>query len=136
MDGLFLRRDLDALDPLQLLDTALYLLGFGRLVAEAVDERLKLLNLFALIAIGGLELLTALLFLRKIFLVVAAVEMDLLVPNLSDLLDRHIKEVTVMRDEYVSVGIAVQVIFQPVARLQVKMVGGLVEQQEVRLLEQ
>ena len=56
MDGLLFGRQLDALDLVELLDPALHLLGFGGLVAEAVDERLQLLDALALIVVGGFEL--------------------------------------------------------------------------------
>ncbi len=41
-----------------------------------------------------------------------------------------------MRDEHQGVRIIVQIFFQPVARFQVEMVGGLVEQQQVGFLQQ
>jgi hypothetical protein len=40
VDGGLFFRDLDALDLFQLLDAGLDLLGFGGLIAEAVDEGL------------------------------------------------------------------------------------------------
>ena len=51
VDGLFFRRDLDALDLLEFLDAALDLLGLRCLVAEPVDEDLQLLDAFTLIAV-------------------------------------------------------------------------------------
>ena len=60
VDGLLFGRNLDALDLFQFLDAALHLLGFGRLVAEAVDEDFQLLDALALVAVGGFELLAAL----------------------------------------------------------------------------
>ena len=41
-----------------------------------------------------------------------------------------------MRNQHVSVRIIVQVFFQPVAGFEVKVIGGLVEQQQVGLFEQ
>ena len=41
-----------------------------------------------------------------------------------------------MRDEDDGVRIGVQVLLEPVARLEIEMVGRLVEQQQVRLAEQ
>ena len=55
--------NLDALDLFQFLDADLHLLGLGGLGAEAIDERLKVLDLVALVAIGGLQLRAPLVFL-------------------------------------------------------------------------
>ena len=41
-----------------------------------------------------------------------------------------------MRDQHEGVRIVAEILFQPVAGFQVEMVGGLVEQQQVRLLQQ
>ena len=62
MDGLFFFGQLDALDALQFFDATLYLLGFGRLIAEAVDEYFQLLDAVALIAVRRLQLFEPLLF--------------------------------------------------------------------------
>ena len=85
VDGLLVRRNLDALDLLQFLDAALHLLGLGRLVAEAVDEGFELLDALALVVVRGVQRVAALLLLREILVVVAAVEVDALVPDLDDL---------------------------------------------------
>ena len=62
--------------------------------------------------------------------------MDLLVPDLDDLVDGHVQKVAVVRDENKGIRVMCEVIFQPVARLEIKMVGGLIEQQQIRLLQQ
>ena len=82
MDGLLVGRDLDQLDLLQLLDAALHLLRLGRLRAEAVDERLQLLDLVALVLVCRLELRAPRLFLRQVLVVISGIEMDALVPYL------------------------------------------------------
>ena len=124
-------RNLDALDLFQFLDPALHLLGLGRLRAEAVDERLQLLDALPLIAIRRLELRLPLRLLRQIFVVVPAVEMHPLVPDLDRLAHRHIQKIPVVRNQNERVRIARQIRLQPVARLQVQMVGRLVQQQQV-----
>ena len=53
VDDRFFFRDLDALDFFEFLDARLHLLGLGGLGAEAVDEDFKMLDLVALVAIGG-----------------------------------------------------------------------------------
>ena len=136
MNRLLFRRNLDALDLLQFLDAALHLLRLGRLVAEAVDEDFQLLDAFALVAVRGFQLLAPLRLLRQILVVVAGVEEDLLVPDLDRLLHRHIEKVAIVRDQHERVRIVVEILFQPVARFEIEMVGRLVEQQQVRFLQQ
>ena len=128
--------DLDALDLVELLDAALHLLGLGGLVAEAVDEGFELLDALALVAVGGLDLGAALGFLLEVFLVVAVVDVQALVPDLDDLVDGDVEEVAVVGDEDVSVGIGAQIVFEPVAGFEVEVVGRFVEQQQAGLLQQ
>ena len=136
VDGLLFRRNLDALDLLQFLDAALHLLGLGRLSAKAIDEGLELLDALALVLVGGDELIAALLLLLQVLLVVAAVEVDALVPDLDDAIDGDVEEVAVMRDQDVGKRILQQKSLQPVAGFEIEMVGGLVEQQQVGLRQQ
>ena len=136
VDHLFFFRQLDALDLFQFLDAALHLLGFGRLVAEAVDEYFQLLDALPLIAIRRFELLHALRLRRQILFVIAGVKMNALVPDLDNLVDGDVEKIAVVRDQHKRVGIMRQIFFQPVARFEIEMVGGLVEQQQVRLLQQ
>ena len=136
VNGLFFLRQLDALDLLQFLDPALHLLGLGRLVAEAVDEDFQLLDALALVAIGGFELLQALCLRVQILRVIAVVKMNALVPDLDNLVDGHVEKIAVVRDQHKSVGIVAEIFLQPVAGFEIKMVGGLVQQQQVGLLQQ
>src|SRR6185312_15361203 len=82
VDSLFFRRNLDALDLVQLLNTRLHLLGLGRLRAEAIDERLQLLDALALITIRRGQLVAPLGLLQQVLIVVAAIELHALVPDL------------------------------------------------------
>jgi len=84
-DGLFFG-NLDALDFFEFFDTALDLLGLGGLVAEAADEGFEVFDLIFLVLVGVLKLGAALGLLGQILLVVAMVDVDVLVPNLDDLL--------------------------------------------------
>ena len=136
VDGLLVRRNLDAFDLFQLLDAALHLLGLRRLGAKAVDERLKLLDAVALVLVSRHQRIAALLFLLQILLVVAAVELHALVPDFGGAIHRDIEKVAVVRDEDVGKRILEQILLQPVAGFQIEVVGGLVEQQQVGLGEQ
>ena len=95
----------------------------------------QLLDAVALVFVGA-QLLAALGLLRQILFVVAGVEVDALVPDLDDLVDGDVEKIAVVRDQYESVGIVAQIFFQPVAGFEIEMVGRLVEQQQIGLLQQ
>ncbi len=128
--------NLDALDLVQLLDAALHLLGLGGLVAKAADEGFKMLDMLALILVGRGQLGSPLFLLRQVLLVVAVVNVQRLVPYLDGLVHRHVEKVAIVGDEDVAVGIVVEIALQPIAGFQIKVVGGLVEQQQAGLLQQ
>ena len=136
MDGLFIRRNFDALDLLEFLDAALHLFGFGRLRAEAVDESFELLDAVALIGVSGFQLRPALGLLLFVFRIAAGIEVDALVPDLGDARDGHIEEKAVVRNQHEGVRISLEIGFQPVARFEIEVVRRLVEQQQIRLFEQ
>ena len=75
-------------------------------------------------------------FFGQILVVVAAVEMNALVPDLGDFVDRHVEKIAVVRNQHESIGIVGQILFQPVAGFEIEMVGGLVEQKQIGLLQQ
>ena len=58
------------------------------------------------------------------------------IPDLDDLVHRHIQKIAVVRDQHEGERIIGQVLLQPVARFQIQVIGRLVEQQQVRLFEQ
>ena len=121
----------EALHALQCLDTALRLLGLGGLGLEAVDELLQMGDLFLLTRIGGLlqgDLL------RPHFLegsVVAAVAVELGVLDMHCDLRDGVEEFAVVADDEQSAGIALEPAFQPDQGVQVQVVGGFVEQQQI-----
>ena len=136
MDGLFLGRHLDALDAIELLDAALHLLGFGGLVAKAVDKGFELADAILLVGVGGLKLGAALGLLLFVAGVSAGVKMQALVPKLHDAAHGDIEEIAVVRDQHEGVRVIGQIVFEPVAGFQIEVVGGFVEQQQVGLFEQ
>ena len=135
VDRLFFGWNLDTLDLFQFLDPALHLLRLRRLIAEATDERLQLLDPLALIVVGRHQRIPPLLLLSQIFLVIPRVEMDLLVPDLCRLLHRHIEEISVVRDQHVSVGILDEEFFQPISSFKIEVIGRFVQQQEIGFLQ-
>ena len=82
VNRLFVRRHFDALNLFEFLDPALHLLGLGGLRAEAVDKRFELLNALALIADTPLPVAPSARPSDQIFLVVAGIELNLLIPDL------------------------------------------------------
>ena len=110
--------------------------GLGGLGAEAVDEGFEGFDAVALIFVGGHELGAALFFLGDVLFVVAVVDVHALVPEFDGFVDRDVEEVAVVRDEDVGVGIVVEIVFEPVAGFEVEVVGGLVQEQKRRLLEE
>ena len=90
----------------------------------------------ALVAIGRLQLRAPLVFLAEIFGVVALVDVQPLVPDLHGAVDGHIEKIAVVGDQNVTEGIVLQVVFEPVAGLQIEVIGRLIEQQQVRLGKQ
>src|SRR5262245_37909101 len=102
MDSLFFWRNLDALDLFELLDPALNLLCFRRLIAETVYESFQLLNPLALVAIRGFQLGFSFGLLAQIRLIVATVEVDALVPDFNGPVDGNIQKIAVVRNENVA----------------------------------
>src|ERR1051325_2379339 len=58
-----------------------------------------------------------------------------LIPNLDNAGDRNVEEEAIVRNHNERIRIGTQIPFQPIACLQVKMVGRLIEQQEIGLFE-
>src|ERR1700688_511735 len=105
MNGLLVGRDLNPFDFFEFLYAGLHLPGLGGLVAEAVNEGLQLLDALALIAVGGFKLRASLVFLPQVGIVVAAVKLHALVPDLDRAIDRDIQKIAVVRNQHVGVGV-------------------------------
>src|SRR5439155_218225 len=128
--------DLHALDALEHLDAALHLSGLGRLVAEALDEPLDLRDALGLVPRLRLEELPARRALDEVVVVVARIDGD---PRRAELGDRGhhtVQEVPVVRDEHDRAVVVGEEALEPLERLDVEVVGRLVEQQERRAQEQ
>ena len=136
VDALALGRDLDRDDLLEHLDPALHLRGLGRLVAEPVDEHLHPRQLFVLLALRLAHAFELRLALGEVVAVVARVVVQRPQVHLGDPRDDRVEEVAVVRHEDDRERVVVEVLLQPVAGLEVEVVGRLVEQQQVRPAEQ
>ena len=62
--------------------------------------------------------------------------MHALVPDFDDLVDGDVQKIAVVRNQDEGEGVIGQILLQPVAGFQIQVIGGLVEQQQVGLLEQ
>ena len=82
------------------------------------------------------ERLVALALLHLEVVVVARVEVDDAAVEVGDMRGHAVEEVAVVADDHEGAGPAQQELLQPEEALQVEMVGGLVHEQQVRLLEQ
>src|SRR6185312_9648123 len=85
VDCLLLRRNLDTLNLVELLDPRLHLLSLSSLRPKAINERLQLLDALPLIAIRRRQLIPPLGFLQQVLIVVAAIKLHPLVPDLDRL---------------------------------------------------
>ena len=126
----------DALGLLQLPDLLLHLLGLGVLGPEAADEGLGRIDL-ALLVLGRVDQgLVALLLLLLEVVVVAGVEVDDAPVEVGDVRDHAVEEVAVVADDDQGARPGQQELLQPEQALEVEVVGGLVHEQQVGLLEQ
>ena len=127
---------LDPLDLLQLLDPRLYLIRLGRLVAEAFDKLLGLLDHLLLVLIG-----------RQLLGTTLSAQFDILAvrhPIVVNLPERYfdrprrdvIQKGPVVRDQHNRPVIILQIIFEPPDTFDVEVVGRLIEQENRRTTQQ
>jgi hypothetical protein len=126
----------DRLQPLQHLDAGLGLARFRGFGLEAVDEGLQAgaLGFLALDGLGVEQLARGALLLEGG--VSALVERELAALQMQDLVDRALQEVAVVADHDHGARIMREMILEPQRALEVEIVGGLVEQQQVGRCEQ
>ena len=127
---------LDGDDLLQLPHLLLHLHGLGGLVAEALDEGLRLLYLAALVFVGAQLLFAAFGAQREVFVVLHLVVVYLAAGDLYGACGHVVDEGPVVRDEHHGAVVACEELLEPLYRLDVEMVGGLVEQQHVGVAQQ
>ena len=121
----------DGLQLLQRLQPALRLPGLGRLVAEAFDEGHHVLALGLLLGRHGLEPLHVGAALLEELVVVAGVGHQLALIHMNGRRGHRVQQVTVVADQQNRVGVILEVPLQPDGRLQIEVVGRLVEQEQV-----
>ena len=89
-------RQFDSFNLLEFFDPALYLSGFGGLIAEAIDECLQMVNVLLLVAMSRCELGTAFRFLLEVAVVIAGVEIGVTIPDFQNFVHRHVEKIAVV----------------------------------------
>ena len=119
-----------------MLDATLHLHGLGGLVAEALNEIFDVGNLFLLIFVGSQLLLTTLgTQLHKLVILDAIID-NLATRDFERAVGHIVDEGTVVAHQHHRTAGACQERFEPSDALNVKVVGGLVKQQDIRTLQE
>ena len=129
-------RHLDLDHLLEHLDTALDLCGLGRLIAEPVDEHLDASHFLVLLAFGLAQTLEHRVALLDVFAVVTDVVCERAQVEIRNTRDHGIQKIPIVRNENYGVRIPAEIFLEPVARLQVEVIGWLVEEQQIRPAEE
>ena len=124
-----------SLQLLDLLLAALHLRG-ARAGAEAGDEVLQLGDLLLLLGVLRLDAAAHLRLGHHHVVVAAGVGDDRLVVDVRDVRADRVQEVAVVRDGDQHALVLVEEVLEPADRVEVEVVGGLVEQQRLGLAEQ
>ena len=127
---------LDRNDFLQLLDAALHLYSLGWLIAETLDEVLNIGYFLLLVLISTELLLTALGTKYHILVVFHLVILYPSAGNLQGAVGYIIDKGTVVTYQHHRLGTLRQELLQPLDTLDIEVVGRLIEEEHIRLLEQ
>ena len=123
-------------DLLDLADALLRLGGLGGLVAELVDEDLHVGDVALLRGALGSHLLQVVLALLEVAAVVAGVGSHAAVLERGDVVDAGVHEGTVVADDEHGAVVVGDKAAQPLDALEVKVVGGLVQEQQVGVAQE
>ena len=128
--------DRDLLEAGDLLLLGLRAGGHRGLGAEAVDERLQVRDLALLVLEHRLLALLARLALDQEVVVIAGVFVQALAAKLDHARAEGVEEGAVVRDDDEAARVAGQVVLEPEQRLEVEVIGRLVEEQEGRFADE
>ncbi len=128
--------DFDAVDLGKLLDAALYLHAFGCLVAEPLYEILCFLDHLLLVLECAHLLFQSFLSQHYVFGIIDRVVINLSKGDLDGAIGHIVDECSVVAHKNYGIGFGGKEIFEPLYRLYVKVVGGLVEQKHVRACQE
>lgn len=124
--------NLDSLDALEFLDAVLHLFGLRRLVPKLLDESLHVRNLAVLGLLHRNQAGKCLIALDEIGIVIARVDADLAIGDISHVVDHAIHEGAVMAYDEYGATIGLEEVLEPAHALEVEVIGGLVKQQNLR----
>ena len=124
------------LDLFELLQAILRLLRLGCLVAELLDERLKVGDFLVLLLLLDAQKLKALGASAQIRGIIALVQVDLAVVNFGNAIDHVVHELTVVADDDNGAVVAAKEALQPFDAFKVEVVGGLVQQKQIGVTHQ
>ena len=128
--------DFEPLQPLQLLDARLHLIRFGGFIAELLDELFGLLDHPLLVFVSGHLLRPAFGAQHDVFRIGDLVIGHLAQRQLDRAVGHVVQKSAVVRDEQHRPVVVFQVLLQPLDRLDVKVVGRLVQQKDRRTAQQ
>ena len=120
----------------QLLDTALHLDSLGRFVSETLDEILDVGYFLLLILVGSQLLLAPFLTQLHILIILHPIVNDLAAGYLQRAVTYIVDKGAVVTHQYHRLGRLCEESLQPLYAVDVKMVRGLVEQEDIGAREQ
>ena len=127
---------LDRHDFLELLDSALHLNRLGRLVAESLDEILDVGNFLLLVFVSTELLLAAFGTQHHILIVFHLIVFYPSASNFEGTVSYIVDESTVVAHQNHSLSTLRQKLLQPLDTFNIKVIGRLIEEQYIRLLQQ
>ena len=128
--------DLLGLDAVDLLQARRGLARLGLVGGEAAHEVLQLGDAFLGLGVVGHQALASLGRGQHVVVVVAGVDADLAIVHVGHVRAHLVQEVTIVADDDHRALVAVEHVLQPADRVDVQVVGRLVQQQHVGIREQ
>ena len=119
------------LHALEFFETTLGLARLGSFGTETPHEGFDLRHALLLTLVEGLLLGKPFGTLHFKSRIIAAIKPHLLVFDMHDVGYHSIKEIAVMGDQQQGAGIALQPVFEPIGGVEVEVIGGFVEQQQI-----
>ena len=127
---------LDRYNFLQLLDATLHLYRLSRFISESLYKVLNISDFLLLVLVSPQLLFTTFLAKYDILIVFHFVVLYPSAGNLQRTIGNIIDKRTVVAHEYYRLGTLSKKLFQPLDTFDIKMVGRLIEQKDIRFLQQ
>ena len=127
---------LDALHLLQLFEFGLSLRSLGSLRAKTFDKTGQPFDFSLLIFVSGPLLFQSFFLELEIIVVIASIASELASPKLNGGVSQPVEEGSIVRDEEKGAGVLTEVLLEPQNRMQIEMIGGLIQHQQIGLHDQ